>query len=122
MNEQATVKSSQTAGKSSFFSVIAFILLGLTLTTQAADVTVFTPSFDPNYYGSYNQKVQHIQSLQIQIHTMDRYINMIEYRYQFVRFSRQGLIIYRNWIYSLRMQQSQMRLQLSQAMAAQFRR
>lgn len=122
MNEQATIISSQTAGRSSLFSVIAFILLSLTVTIQATGVDGFTLSFGPNYYGSYSQKSQHIQHLQIQIHTLERYINMIEYRYKFVRFSRQDLILYRNWIYSLRMQQSQMRFQLTQARIAQFQR
>ena len=122
MKQQTTIKSDQKTGKRSLFSVIAFILLSLSVTTQASGIDGFTPSFGPNYYGSYSQKSQHMQHLQIQIATMERYINMIEYRYKFVRFSRQDLITYRNWIYSLRMQQSQMKLQLTQARIAQFRR
>ena len=122
MKQQTTIKSGQKAGKRSLFSVIAFILLSLSVTTQASGIDGFTPSFGPNYYESYNQKSQHMQHLQIQIATMERYINMIEYRYKFVRFSRQDLITYRNWIYSLRMQQSQMKLQLPQARIAPFRR
>ena len=123
MNEQFTAKSRQIAHKGLLLAAFTVVLMmGLIPTAKAAGGGDYTPSFDPPYFGSYHQKSQHIQTLQIQIHMMEQHITMIEYEYKFVKFTPQGLRAYRQWIYNLRLRQAQLRWALSRAMAAQVRR
>jgi hypothetical protein len=111
------------APKSAFLAVAVVMLMTLfTSSAGAQPYPQITPSFEPYYRGIYIQGAQHIQMLQIQIADMEWHINMIEYENKFRWFNAHGLRAYRSWIYNLRLQQAQMRWQLSRAIIQQAMR
>ncbi len=105
--------------KTLWTALFATLLLLLAPDTKAQQQPIFEPYWNSTGHTVINQANQRsiqIQFLQDQIIGLNNYIFQIQQTHKFTRFSRLGLIQYRNWVHSLQFQRSQLQWQLSNLM------
>ena len=105
------------------FSVIAISYFWTSLNASAQGFDRNDPHFDPfpnnnstYYYGTFNQRSQFIQNLQIEIAKLEWYINNYQMMNNLRRFNAYQLQLYRTEINNLRLRQAQYRWTLSNAL------
>ena len=109
-------------------SVIAMGYLWASPTACAQGIDRNDPNFDPfpnnnstYYYGTFNQRNQFIENLQIEIAKLEWYINHYQMRYNLRRFNAYQLQLYQTEVNNLRMRQAQYRWTLSNALIMRAR-
>ena len=110
------------------FSVIAISYFWASPTACAQGIDRNDPNFDPfpnnnstYYYGTFNQRNQFIENLQIEIAKLEWYINHYQMRYNLRRFNAYQLQLYQTEVNNLRMRQAQYRWTLSNALIMRAR-